>query len=329
MRDHFPKKWISWLLAVLILAVAAIGLADAGDFAGDSDWGSSDWGSSDWGSSDWGSSDWGSSDWGTSDSSSSWNSGGVFYDNGYDSDYRDDDDGGSFFGTLIVFIIIIVVISAIAKAKKGNQNVNTTSGARPTAAETLLKPDWYKTNLDPQFDAGAFCEKVSNLYVQMQQQWQEKEFEPMRAHMSDALYTQFNRQLQALVNNQQTNHIERISVLTTELRGFKQDDHNDYAIVLLNTRIVDYTTDDKTGQVIRGSQTAEKFMWYEWTLCRTTGMTTGSATGNEAAKCPSCGAPLDLNASAQCAYCGTVITAGEHDWVISAIRGISQRTQGK
>lgn len=314
-----------------MLLFTASGLADAGDFAGDFDWGSSDWGSSDWGSSDWGSSDWGDSDWGSSDwgsSSDTFYPGGIFYYNGGSDDNQG--DGGSFIGVLITFLIILAVIFFLSRLRKGgSKNINTNAGAQPTPLNQLITPEQYRMQFDLEFDAAAFDEKVSNLYVQMQQQWQAKKFEPMRPHMSDALYTQFNRQLQALVNNQQTNHIDRISVLTTQLRGFKQDEKNDYAIVLLNTRIVDYTTDDRTGAVIRGSQTAEKFMWYEWTLTRSKGMTTGAATGNENAKCPSCGAPLDLNASAQCPYCGSVITASAHDWVISAIRGISQRTQGK
>ena len=48
-----------------------------------------------------------------------------------------------------------------------------------------------------------------------------------------------------------------------------------------------------------------------------------TATGTT---CPNCGAPLDLNHTAKCEYCGAIITAAEYDWVISAIKGISQRT---
>ena len=42
--------------------------------------------------------------------------------------------------------------------------------------------------------------------------------------------------------------------------------------------------------------------------------------------CPGCGAPLDVNASARCPYCGTVIQQQAQDWVISAIRAIKQQT---
>ena len=70
-------------------------------------------------------------------------------------------------------------------------------------------------------------------------------------------------------------------------------------------------------------------MTYEWTLVRTKGTKTVKAESNETAHCPNCGAPLDLNHTAKCEYCGAIITAAEYDWVISAIKGIAQRTTFK
>ena len=43
--------------------------------------------------------------------------------------------------------------------------------------------------------------------------------------------------------------------------------------------------------------------------------------------CPSCGAPLDINASARCPYCDSVIQRADHDWVICSIKGVSQVTK--
>jgi len=44
--------------------------------------------------------------------------------------------------------------------------------------------------------------------------------------------------------------------------------------------------------------------------------------------CPNCGAPVEINASAKCPYCGSVITLEEHDFALNAIRAISQQTRG-
>ena len=39
----------------------------------------------------------------------------------------------------------------------------------------------------------------------------------------------------------------------------------------------------------------------------------------DATQCPSCGAPIKLNQAGKCEYCGTVVTGGNFDWVLSRI----------
>ena len=115
-------------------------------------------------------------------------------------------------------------------------------------------------------------------------------------------------------------------MLGVELLGWKQEDGNDIMIAKLQTRIVDYVVDDATGNVIRGSNTAEKFMTYEWNLIRTSGRQTSKISGENASNCPNCGAPINLNKSAKCEYCGSIIETDDFDWVLSGIKALSQRT---
>ena len=78
--------------------------------------------------------------------------------------------------------------------------------------------------------------------------------------------------------------------------------------------------------LISGSDTAEKFMTYEWDLSRPTGTVTEQAGEVTERHCPNCGAPLSVNESAKCPYCDTVLTFQDHDWTIYAVKGIAQRT---
>ena len=110
--------------------------------------------------------------------------------------------------------------------------------------------------------------------------------------------------------------------------GYYQDEVNDNLVVELRTRIVDYTVKDATGEVVSGSKTAEKFLTYEWTLIRSKDSVTPDKEVLKEIHCPNCGAAVHINHSGQCEYCGQVITVNEYDWVISAIRGISQQTRG-
>jgi predicted lipid-binding transport protein (Tim44 family) len=182
--------------------------------------------------------------------------------------------------------------------------------------------------LDENFDKAELTSKLSNLYVQMQDCWQKKDISPIRPYCTDAFFTQMDNQIQRKKQQGQTNYIERIAVLSVELRGWCQEGGNDVLVARLNTRIVDYTLDDKTGKLISGSRDKEKFMVYEWDLVRTTGTKTEKDKPMQTVNCPNCGAPVEINASAKCPYCGSVITLEEHDFALNAIRAISQQTRG-
>ena len=163
----------------------------------------------------------------------------------------------------------------------------------------------------------------------MQECWQNKTWEEMRTGMDDAIFNQFNAQLNGLIKAGKTNYVDDIAVLGVDLTGFGQDDKHDIVTALVRVRIKDYTVDDATGAVVSGSKTAEKFMTYEWTMIRTKGAKSFERTEDAAKNCPNCGAPLDLNATAKCQYCGAVIQSADFDWVIKTIKGISQQTSGR
>lgn len=309
------RKWVPLLLAAVMLfsiTAAPLGIhaLDFGDYAGDNDYG-------DWGGSD--DHDGGSSSSGDGLGSLIWWLFKVVYD---------------LFGVpgVIVLLLIFAIIYIVRKnQKKGNGGGTTVQkpvspGGQRTDRSTL-RPIHTYYEVDPQFDDNAFKEKLSNLYVQFQNAWQDKNMESLRPYLTDAMYAQFDRQLDAYRRNHQTNYIERIAVLSVELAGWKQESGKDTVIAELRTRIVDYVMDDNTGTIIRGSNTQEKFMTYEWTLVRTSGQVTGQSSGMTGQSCPYCGAHIDINHTAVCEYCGSVLTTDTFDWVVSNIKGISQRTQ--
>ena len=318
MKRRYQRILIIIALLVLGLCFSAVSIADAGNFTGGDDWGGSSSGSSDWGSSDWGSSSSGSSDW----SYGGWSSGSSSGDDLLlDSSDRSDDDSSMLWGLLFIAIVIFVVVR-YKKSKKQTQATNLYQAADEGPGlplETLKQKD-------PNFNEQTFLERVGNEYVQMQDAWESKNWEPMRAFMTDSLYQQMGRQLDELKKANQTNHVDRISVLDASIRRYAQEGDNDVLVVRLSTRICDYTTDDNTGSVVRGNQNKELYMTYDWKLIRQKDQLTQEQSVMTVVNCPNCGAPLEVNQTGKCPYCGSVITLSEHDWALSVIKGISQRS---
>lgn len=311
-------KWIAALSAILVICLlaASLSLADAGGFSGDTDWGGGD---SDWGgSSDWGSSDWGSSDWGSS------------------SDWDDDDvlpiigstasAASCVGGDLVTFFIVAIIVIILVRSLRSKKQTGNAAQMYQAAAEEPGLPLETLKQKDPNFNEQKFLETVGNRYIQMQDAWETKKWEPMRAFMTDSLYNQMLRQLQELIAAGETNHIDRIAVLESRITRYAVEGDNDVLVVRLSTRICDYTVNDKTGAVVRGSQARELFMVYDWKLIRQKDMLTLDQPSVTQVSCPNCGAPLDVNHSGKCPYCDTVVTLTDHDWALSAIKGISQRS---
>lgn len=312
------KKKIALLLAALIILFSTtVVYADFGDYAGGSDWGYSDFGGYD-------------SGW-----DSGWDSG---YDYGYDSGYSNnyyyyDSDVSPSAGigiieiAIILFVIVFIVLVVLGKAKGSKTSANNRPVNIPVQRpQNLVNDVAGLKQRDPGFNESKFLGDVANLYIRLQDAWTARDLTPVRTHLTEELYAKSDRQIQGYIQRGQTNHVERVSVLSTNIVGCTKDAKNDIITVELVTRITDYITDDKTGDVIRGDRNKELFMTYRWTFIRTLGKLTAEDKDVDDKHCPNCGAPLDLNRSAVCDYCGSVCTSGDYDWVVSDIQGISQRS---
>ena len=308
MKKGLAALAAALLVLVLITVLAPhVGRADLGGFSGDSDYGGGDYGGSDYSSSDSGSS-------------------------GYSSSRSRGGDSCSDEACIAALLFVIAPISVfviILLTKSGMRSRNSGAG-RPGAtrtAQSMLQPiESYKT-LDENFSPEDLKEWLQNLYFKMQDCCVKRDVEPIRPYFADSLWQQFDRQMQGLRAARRTNYVERIAVLSVDLRGWYQDKGEDVIVAEIYARITDYTVNDDTGKVISGSKTCEKFMTYEYALSRPTGKKTDAfRTGVSERHCPNCGAPLSVNESIKCPYCGSVLTFGDHDWTVYSIKGISQRT---
>ena len=306
------NKKIKYLFCLFIACVAIVlgslsAKADFGDFSGDSDYGSDGGGSYNSGSSYSGGSSY--------NDRKNYNSGSSYDD--------DDDDDYPTWVYLAIFAVIVIVLIIDANKKSRFTRRVTVNNATPL---TNLKPMSDYLRLDPNFDEVQFREKLANWYVQLQNAWQKKDISSLRPYLTDDFYAQMEMQLQSDIEAHRTNIIDRIAVLSVQLKGYKQENGEDKIIAYLNTRIIDYTIDDNTGHVLYGNKNVEKFMTYEWLLTRTSGQLTGEQEAMQSVVCPHCGATLNINKTAKCDYCGSIITVEEHGFVISSIKGLSQRT---
>lgn len=288
------KKVCLLIITLFSLCLCSVSIADVGNFESyDYDWGDS--------------SDWGSYDW------------------DYDYDY----DYGGYYGApmgysdliVMAFVIGFIIVVSINSKK----NIRRTNGMRPsyspetkndnaTRARVLIKLQ----AVDKYFNDEKFLAWTKNLFVKLQNAWTNRDLSEMRTYETEELFEQHNRQIEQYIAKKQINIMERIAVNYAKLYSFEQDDDKDILKVLLNSSMADYIIDEETKKIIMGDQKTRKTRTYLLTFIRKKGVTTQESSEKlKTTNCPNCGAPTNITSSGKCEYCGSVITTGNHDWVLS------------
>lgn len=271
------------------------------------------------------------------------------YSSGGSSDYDSSGDGlidlifWLIFSSLplpiklfIAAIIVIVYIKAKSGRKKnttsqGNtrvvksdSNLNVFVSDNTKEIELAIKKD------DPNFSTGKFLGWSEEVFMTIQQAWTTRDWDKIRPFEKEELYRKHQLQLQEYINNGTINVVERINVNQTYLYRYDKDKEYEYLTVYLQARMNDYIIDENTKQVVRGDREREFHTKYLLTFMRKTGVKTNVAEGGMITHhCPHCGAPLEITSSGQCEYCGTIVTTGEHDWVLSDLDSIKKDTRLK
>ena len=347
MKKRFLRLFALLLCLALLCALCVPAFADWGDYAGDDDYGG-DWGGDDDCGGGWG----GGWDWGGNDNDYDYNYNWGSSDSSYRGGGGGDMSPGVIVAVVVIVIIILIIRAVAAGSDSGDSDGSSSyedsyeyrnsvddedfspSRVRTRSPSRSVQPEEYRNlkdmdryaDIDPSFSASKLKQKLSNLYIQMQQCWQDKDIESLRPYFTDAYYSQLDRQLDAYRRKGITNYVERPVVLSISLDGFCQEEGEDHIYATVKTRIVDYKLDDATGKLVSGSKSKEKFMTYRYHLTRPTGQRSDTADGVRSVSCPNCGAPLSINESATCPSCGSVVTVDAHEFVIAQIEGVSQRT---
>ena len=224
-----------------------------------------------------------------------------------------------------IIVLVIIIVAYRVMKKKGsdttyvNQNVNR-------QAENEVTPDFTAAvaaeiqTIDPNFSSDKFIGFAREVFMKIQEAWTTKDWKPIRPFESETLFNQHKQQLDEYIRMGKTNVVEKIGIKHCSLHEFRQDGDKEVLTVWLNAVMRDYVIEDATKKVLESDPNRDWYMKYVMVFNRKAGLKTQPGKkGNSITNCPNCGAPTEVTSSGQCTYCGTVITNGEHDWVLTDI----------
>lgn len=229
-------------------------------------------------------------------------------------------------GTLIAIIAFVVLVfaAAIILAATGSSRGSDDRIFESAALPELEDMDACR-KLDPDFNASELEAAISDLYLRLQQSWQEKNIESLRPRFTDAYFSKLNEQLDAYRKNGVTTFIDRPKVLRVTLEGFRRENGEDQIYATVQTRLVEYTVEDHTANLISGSRSEEKLMTSRWLLTRPAEPDPAGAEDGSP-RCPHCGAPLTDAESDVCPCCDSTLTTEKPEFVVARIDTIAQET---
>ena len=230
-------------------------------------------------------------------------------------------------GLIVLGVILLFYFFSRRKSKKQASNPNYDNRnieqqvANDRTEDHTIPTSQKIQDIDPNFSADKFIGFAREVFMTIQAAWTAKDWKPIRPFESETLFNQHKMQLDEYIRLGKTNVVEKIGIKHCSLRSFKVDGDKEVLTVWLNAVMRDYVIDDATKKVLESDPNRDWYMKYEMVFNRKAGLKTDPGKkGNSITNCPNCGAPTEVTSSGQCAYCGSVITNGEHDWVLTDIR---------
>jgi predicted lipid-binding transport protein (Tim44 family) len=139
------------------------------------------------------------------------------------------------------------------------------------SGEDLARGLGYIRQMDPGFDEARFKDQAMDAFFRVQGAWMNRDLAPVRALLTEEIALEFQKELDEQKRQGQINRLENIAVRSVDLTEAWQERGQDYASVRFYANLLDYTVDERTGQVASGSRTDPvKFEEY-WTFTRPVG----------------------------------------------------------
>lgn len=273
-----------------------------------------------------------------------------YVETGSSSSDSGDDGLASFIAGLVVGllfdhpvvgipVLIIAVILYFIFRKKGGKGGGSNGGGTPSnfsdmaqnaameKAQAAAASEEAVTAqiqaIDQHFSKDKFNAWVREVFLKLQQAWTDRDWKKIRPFESEELFAQHNQQLDEYIRNNKINVIEKIGIKSCKLISFTEDGDKEVVKVSLSAVMRDYVIDATTRKVLESDPNKDWYMNYILTFNRKKGVKTQEGLSNmSTTNCPNCGAPTQITSAGQCEYCGSIITTGEHDWVLSDLHSV-------
>ncbi len=154
----------------------------------------------------------------------------------------------------------------------GGAHTTTQPPPTPIIGERLLDDGINQIKqVDRDFDPIHFTEVASDVFFQVQAGWMRRDLNSYHHLLGEELAQEYEKHFAEMRSNGHINKLESIAVRGMEIIQASSDGLEDFVTVQVTANLLDYTVDEKSGELISGSMTSPVKFQEEWTWARPTG----------------------------------------------------------
>ncbi len=245
------------------------------------------------------------------------NSGGSSFGSGGGS--------GSLGGIIVLVVIALVAHYIYRRISRGGRPVSAAlaalsaaSAGNPTPTPTLQSAIDSIRARDPGFELETFLQRAEMTLFLVKRGLQQNDAAAIRPYLNDATFAEFSRSSGVLKTQHHRQVLENLNVRALHLLSAECNEQNQRLQIQFDLVYRAKVLGD-AHQVV-SDERADAQHGERWTFTRSATARTPVGGGVTAARCPACGAELQLNLDGSCAHCRASVTNGTVDWVVAGVQ---------
>lgn len=124
---------------------------------------------------------------------------------------------------------------------------------------------------DRAFDPDHFLEIASDVFFKVQAGWMRRDLDSYRHLLGDQLAREYEEHFAEMRRKGHINKLENIAIRNVKIVEAGSDGMEDFVTVLFSANLLDYTVDDRSGELVEGSMTEPVKFEEKWTWARPVG----------------------------------------------------------
>ena len=168
------------------------------------------------------------------------------------------------------------------------------------------------SQIDNTFNEASFLTKVNNIFIKFFTAIMKDRLDEVDHFIGDDVFTYGEEILAPIRASNYRKMYDELNVKDSFIDSIEIINNSYIITVNLEARYMDYILDLSSGHIVSGNDSSRIKVDYKLTFEKKVDATDQGISK----KCHACGAPMNVNNSGLCNYCGTIYKQEKHDWVM-------------